>query len=152
MSIDPKTLREGTIVTLHGNWFGRVEETDPTDEITGAFVPVPEGMTVEDAERALADARPWVPVRDIWPDGIPVGVKVRVREEWVSGEYAGPQNMLIHPDDAPQDPDADLIEAMAKAVLDNFHGPDNKHPSWHLNPETVARAALAVVREHEAKP
>ena len=40
-----------------------------------------------------------------------------------------------------------LIEKAAKAVLDNFHAPDDRHPSWWLNPKTVAEAVLAVFEE-----
>lgn len=37
-----------------------------------------------------------------------------------------------------------LIEEAAKAILDKFHAPDDRHPSWWINPDEMARAALAV--------
>lgn len=40
------------------------------------------------------------------------------------------------------------VEAAAKAVLANFHAPDDLHPAWHLNPETVATAALSAALPH----
>lgn len=43
-----------------------------------------------------------------------------------------------------------MIEKAAKAVLDNFNPPDERHSSWWLNPETVARAVFAVFEEAHA--
>ena len=34
------------------------------------------------------------------------------------------------------------VEEGSKAVLENFLPPTDLKPSWHLNPETVAKAAL----------
>ncbi len=42
----------------------------------------------------------------------------------------------------------EAVEAAAKAVLANFHGPDDHHSTWHLNPKTVARAALTAAAPH----
>lgn len=41
------------------------------------------------------------------------------------------------------------IDKAADAVLANFHGPNKAHPSWHLNPETVARAVFASIDTDE---
>ncbi|WP_341945692.1 hypothetical protein [Microbacterium sp. LWH11-1.2] len=37
-----------------------------------------------------------------------------------------------------------MVKEAAKAILDNFHAPDDRHPSWWINPDEMARAALAV--------
>ena len=79
------------------------------------------------------DYRDWVE----WPEGRGIPEGTRVRQEWVMGVRfpTGPRRTYVHPDDVPTDPDAELVEALSKVVLD---------------PE-MARAALRVLREHEAK-
>lgn len=42
-----------------------------------------------------------------------------------------------------EEPTPEQIEAGRKAVLANFHPPTDLKPTWHLNPEEVARAVLA---------
>lgn len=44
---------------------------------------------------------------------------------------------------APWVPSPDVRARMEQAVLDNFHGPDDKHPSWWLRPSDVVDAVLA---------
>ena len=68
------------------------------------------------------------------------------------------ERWFIHPDDVPSDPDADLIEAMAKALYSLDHaardlavGRDRRGRQVRKEYRDNARAALAVVREHEAK-
>lgn len=34
------------------------------------------------------------------------------------------------------------IEAGRRAVLENFNPPDDKHPTWWINPDVVIRAAV----------
>jgi hypothetical protein len=46
-------------------------------------------------------------------------------------------------------PDIALVRAAA-AVLDNFHPPTNLKPSWHLNPEEMAKAVIAAAAPHIA--
>ena len=84
----------------------------PTDTITRVFVPVPDGMTHDEAVAALADAGAWVEVE--YFHDIPEGA--RCRSEW--SRFAGkPSRSYVHRDDLPPtDPDADLIEAIEKSV------------------------------------
>ena len=115
--------------------------------ITRVFVPVPDGMTLADAEAALADAGAWVGVID--PAHCPDGA--RMMNRWTNG--LGGDDLYVHRDDLPPtDPDADLIEAMARAMCDEFHegGWGRALPKTREKFRRRARAALAVVREHEA--
>jgi len=147
MSIDPNTLPDGTVVIATarggvslGPMFAR--DTVGTDTITRVFVPVPEGMTYSDAVTALADAGAWVEVAgwDVVPDG------ARLRNEWLRGRTG--DRTYIHRDDLPPtDPDAELVKKMARALYPAHEGTEHLGDAW----ENVARAALAVVREHEAK-
>jgi len=150
MSIDPKTLPEGAVVEAGGmirHLNGVYNPSEWGHEVTRVFVPAPEGMTYADAEAALADAGAWVEVAgwDVVPDG------ARLRNEWLRGRTG--DRTYIHRDDLPPtDPDAELVEAIA-ADLDKAW---KACKSWdyEVQPAPVfsdlARAALAVVREHEA--
>ena len=147
MSIDPKTLPEGAVVEAkakYGAWLGpmTVRYIVPTDTIARVFVPVPDGMAYADAEAALADAGAWVEVAgwDVVPDG------ARLRNEWLRGRTG--DRTYIHRDDLPPtDPDAELVEKMARAM----QGKDGfGEAEFGAIYEARARAALAVVREHEA--
>ena len=107
------------------------------------YIPVPDGMTYADAEAALADAGAWVEV-DLG-NAIPNGA--RMRKEWRWAQPAGYRHWVHRDDLPPTDPDADLIEKMARALYPAYEGTEHLGDAW----ENVARAALAVVREHEAK-
>ena len=148
MSIDPNTLPEGAVVEANAKYGAAlgpmtVRYLVPTDTITRVFVPVPDGMTLADAEAALADAGAWVEVEDF--HDIPKGA--RCRSEW--SRFAGkPSRSYVHRDDLPPtDPDAELVKKMARALYPAHEGTEHLGDAW----ENVARAALAVVREHEAK-
>ena len=160
MSIDPITLPDGTVVEIERCVFAIREDGQissgfvggvpfmPTRPITRVFVPVPDGMTLADAEAALADAGAWVEVAgwDVVPDG------ARLRNEWLRGRTG--DRTYIHRDDLPPaDPDAELVEVMARAA----HVASPGVASWEDREEfvreeyrIVARATLAALREHEA--
>ena len=154
MSIDPNTLPEGAVVEANakgGAALGpmTVRYIVPTDTITRVFVPVPDGMTLADAEAALADAGAWVEVGPFAE--VPMGARYRYGRR--KGEFDGVGGYVVHRDDLPPtDPDAELVEAIA-ADLDKAW---KACKSWdyEVQPAPVfsdlARAALAVVREHEA--
>ena len=75
------------------------------------FVPVPDGMTLADAEAALADAGAWVGVID--PAHCPDGA--RMMNRWTNG--LGGDDLYVHRDDLPPtDPDAELVAAIEKSV------------------------------------
>ena len=123
MSIDPTTLPDGTVVEIERCVFAIREDGQissgfvggvpfmPTKPITRVFVPVPDGMTLADAEAALADAGAWVGVID--PVHCPVGA--RMMNRWTNG--LGGDNLYVHRDDLPPtDPDAELVAAIEKSV------------------------------------
>lgn len=116
MSIDPNTLPEGAVVEANAKYGAAlgpmtVRYLVPTDTITRVFVPVPDGMTLADAEAALADAGAWVGVID--PVHCPVGA--RMMNRWTNG--LGGDNLYVHRDDLPPtDPDAELVAAIEKSV------------------------------------
>ena len=155
MSIDPNTLPDGTAVeTSNGhlcfkdgkgyqNYRDCLGDGSPWPwrdrTITRVYIPAPEGMTVEDADAALADAGAWVEVAgwDVVPDG------ARLRNEWLRGRTG--DRTYIHRDDLPPaDPDAELVERCVTAVQDRLQD------EGYLEHEDMARTILAVVREHEA--
>ena len=160
MSIDPITLPDGTVVEIERCVFAIREDGQissgfvggmpfmPTKPITRVFVPVPDGMALADAEAALADAGAWVGVID--PAHCPDGA--RMMNRWTNG--LGGDDLYVHRDDLPPtDPDAELIEAMARAA----HVASPGVASWEDREEfvreeyrIVARATLAALREHEA--
>ena len=152
MSIDPKTLPEGAVVEAGGmirHLNGVYNPSEWGHEVTRVFVPAPEGMTYADAEAALADAGAWVEVTD-FPD---VPMNARYRYERRKG-LSEPKRYLVHRDDLPPtDPDAELVEKMARGVRaakgyeDQWSDVDE---DLRENYRVSARAALAVVREHEA--
>ena len=153
MSIDPNTLPEGAVVEANAKYGAAlgpmtVRYLVPTDTIARVFVPVPDGMAYADAEAALADAGAWVGVID--PVHCPDGA--RMMNRWTNG--LGGDNLYVHRDDLPPtDPDADLIEAMARGVraAKGYEGPwSDVDEDLRENYRVSARAALAVVREHEA--
>ena len=168
MSIDPNTLPDGTVVEINpghtavfytdkDGYQGDLEDVNDGIPmyhygegvpIVRVFVPVPDGMTLADAEAALADAGAWVGVID--PAHCPDGA--RMMNRWTNG--LGGDDLYVHRDDLPPtDPDAELVESIA-ADLDKAW---KACKSWdyEVQPAPVfsdlARAALAVVREHEAK-
>ena len=151
MSIDPNTLPEGAVVEAGGmirHLNGVYNPSEWGHEVTRVFVPAPEGMTYADAVTALADAGAWVGVID--PVHCPDGA--RMMNRWTNG--LGGDNLYVHRDDLPPtDPDADLIEAMARGVraAKGYEGPwSDVDEDLRENYRVSARAALAVVREHEA--
>ena len=85
----------------------------PTSVTIGdaTYLPVPDGMTLADAEAALADAGAWVGVVD--PAHCPDGA--RMMNRWTNG--LGGDDLYVHRDDLPPtDPDAELVEKMARAA------------------------------------
>ena len=162
MSIDPNTLPDGTAVEIERCVFAIREDGQissgfvggvpfmPTKPITRVFVPVPDGMTLADAEAALADAGAWVEVETV--DGLPHGA--RMRNNWRHGDPADDRTYVHRDDLPPTDPDAELVEKMARAAAesqydDDFWGAAGSCAQGYWRDS--ARAALAVVREHEAK-
>ena len=108
-----------------------------------------DGLTCEDIEAALADVGAWVEVAgwDVVPDG------ARLRNEWLRGRTG--DRTYIHRDDLPPtDPDADLIEAMARGMYATLYPQavpwDDRDGLVCDTFRTEARAALAALREHEA--
>ena len=163
MSIDPNTLPDGAVVEIERCVFAIREDGQissgfvggvpfmPTKPITRVFVPVPDGMTLADAEAALADAGAWVEVDNI-TDDLPIGT--RVRTQWNRWQPETNRTYVHRDDLPPTDPDADLIEAMARAAYATLIGPgmtwDERGDMIREQGRKEARAALAVVREHEA--
>ena len=162
MSIDPNSLPEGAVVEISraafvireggyvsGSFEGGLPFL-PTRTVARAFVPVPDGMAYADAEAALADAGAWVEVEDL--SGIPKGV--RVRSEWKRLDQS-PEVFYVHRDDLPPtDPDAEAVEVVARAAalyaasaLPWEDRSEANRDAWR----DMARAALAALREHEAK-
>jgi len=177
MSIDPNTLPDGTVVeTNDGNLHfkdgdgrqvvrGRLGDGDPYPWsgriIVRTYTPDP----TPDQE---------VP-RDEWAN-IAVGSRVRIVEVdgdehtvkvdyvspaadvvWLYDEdhdYDGAKIARVYLLDAPTppDPDADLIEAMARAAWETQEGGDWANVSDGMRRAVLneARAALAALREHEA--
>ena len=108
-----------------------------------------DGLTCEDIEAALADVGAWVEVPD-FPD---VPMNARYRYERRKG-LSKPKRYLVHRDDLPPtDPDAELVEKMARANFE-LAWPGCDWATWadHTKDRyrTRASAVLAVVREHEA--
>lgn len=108
-----------------------------------------DGLTCEDIEAALADAGAWVEVGSL--DDIASGARVRM--EWLLWEGRG--RYYVHRDDLPPaDPDAELVEKMARGIraAKGYEDPwGNVVEDLRENYRVSARAALAVVREHEAR-
>ena len=95
----------------------------------------------------------WVEVGGSVVSNLPNGARARVQHDWVVGYEAAPTTpcYLVHRDDLP-DPDADLVERMARAIFASYL-PDGYWGNWGEDvPEhyrTAARAALAAYREEE---
>ena len=150
MTIDPTTVPIGAVVQCDPTGVRtHLRNTEcPEMGITRVFVPVPDGMAYADAEAALADAGAWVEVPD-FPD---VPMNARYRYERRKG-LSKPKRYLVHRDDLPPtDPDAELVEKMARAMCAIRTDVD-----WDERTDLArdlyrgeAVAALAVVREHEA--
>ena len=114
MTIDPTTVPIGAVVQCDPTGVRtHLRNTEcPEMGITRVFVPVPDGMTLADAEAALADAGAWVEVSD-FPD---VPMNARYRYERRKG-LSKPKRYLVHRDDLPPtDPDAELVAAIEKSV------------------------------------
>lgn len=170
MSIDPKTLPDGAVVEIHfdgGEDRAIVNLRDGGDRYTynldsastgfptslrtiaRVFVPVPEGMTYADAEAALADAGAWVEVAN-FADDLPIGARIRIQWNRFQPETT---RYYVHRDDLPPtDPDAELVEKMARAMC-----AIRTEVDWDERTDLArdlyrgeAVAALAALREHEA--
>ena len=151
MTIDPTTVPIGAVVQCDPTGVRtHLRNTEcPKMGITRVFVPVPEGMTLADAEAALADAGAWVEVPD-FPD---VPMNARYRYERRKG-LSKPKRYLVHRDDLPPtDPDAELVKAIAADLDKAWKACKSWHYEVHPAPvfSDLARAALAALREHEAK-
>ena len=152
MTIDPTTVPIGAVVQCDPTGVRtHLRNTEcPEMGITRVFVPVPDGMAYADAEAALADAGAWVEVPD-FPD---VPMNARYRYERRKG-LSKPKRYLVHRDDLPPtDPDAELVEKMARGVraAKGYEDPwSDVDEDLRENYRVSARAALAVVREYEAK-
>ena len=152
MTIDPTTVPIGAVVQCDPTGVRtHLRNTEcPEMGITRVFVPVPDGMTYADAEAALVDAGAWVGVID--PAHCPDGA--RMMNRWTNG--LGGDDLYVHRDDLPPtDPDADLIEAMARGMYATLYPQavpwDDRDGLVCDTFRTEARAALAALREHEAK-
>ena len=113
MTIDPTTVPIGAVVQCDPTGVRtHLRNTEcPEMGITRVFVPVPDGMTLADAEAALADAGAWVGVID--PAHCPDGA--RMMNRWTNG--LGGDDLYVHRDDLPPtDPDAELVAAIEKSV------------------------------------
>ncbi len=151
MTIDPTTVPIGAVVQCDPTGVRtHLRNTEcPEMGITRVFVPVPDGMAYADAEAALADAGAWVEVDD-WGA---VKEGARLRNEWVRGR-AGDRTYVHRDDLPPTDPDAELVEKMARGIraVKGYEDPwDNVVEDLRENYRVSARAALAALREHEAK-
>ena len=114
MTIDPTTVPIGAVVQCDPTGVRtHLRNTEcPEMGITRVFVPVPEGMTLADAEAALADAGAWVEVETV--NGLPHGA--RMRNNWRQGDPADDRTYVHRDDLPPTDPDAELVAAIEKSV------------------------------------
>jgi hypothetical protein len=108
---------------------------------------------VENGDRILLDRhdyREWVE----WTPGKPLPPGARVRHEYVYGSDAAAR-LYVHPDDVPTDPDAGLVERVAKALFDRDAasvGAPAKNFGMPIVRDAYvesARIALAMVRDHD---
>ena len=176
MSIDPNTLPDGTVVEADFGYL-HFKDGDGRQVVRGRLGdgdPYPwNGRTI--VRTYTPDPTPDQEVpRDEWAN-IAVGSRVRIVEingdehtvtlDYVAGEpwlyskdhgYDGAKIVRVYLLDAPTppDPDAELIEAMARAAaLDAASAlpwedrSEANRDEWRY----TARAALAALREHEAK-
>ena len=114
MTIDPTTVPIGAVVQCDPTGVRtHLRNTEcPEMGITRVFVPVPDGMTLADAEAALADAGAWVEVETV--NGLPHGA--RMRNNWRHGDPADDRTYVHRDDLPPTDPDAELVAAIEKSV------------------------------------
>jgi hypothetical protein len=97
------------------------------------------------------DYRDWVE----WPENRDIPLGTRVRQEYVSGRYQQTVQYYVHPDDVPTDPDAGLVERVARVLFDrdaDATGAPDKHfdlPVVRDAYRASARNALAVIRAHD---
>ena len=132
MSIDPNTLPDGTVVEINpgrtavfytdkDGYQGDLEDVNDGIPmyhygegvpIVRVFVPVPDGMTHDEAVAALADAGAWVEVETV--NGLPHGA--RMRNNWRQGDPADDRTYVHRDDLPPTDPDAELVAAIEKSV------------------------------------
>ena len=151
MTIDPTTVPIGAVVQCDPTGVRtHLRNTEcPEMGITRVFVPVPDGMTHDEAVAALADAGAWVEVETV--NGLPHGA--RMRNNWRQGDPADDRTYVHRDDLPPTDPDAELVEKMARANFE-LAWPGCDWATWadHTKDRyrTRASAVLAVVREHEA--
>ena len=95
----------------------------------------------------------WVEVGGSVVSNLPNGARARVQHDWVVGYEAAPTTpcYLVHRDDLP-DPDADLVERMARAIFASNY-PNLRWESMGEDTQEhyrkAARAALAAYREEE---
>ena len=152
MTIDPTTVPIGAVVQCDPTGVRtHLRNTEcPEMGITRVFVPVPDGMTHDEAVAALADAGAWVEVDNI-TDDLPIGT--RVRTQWNRWQPET-DRVYVHRDDLPPtDPDAELVEDMARAGHAAVEAPiawEDRSEPFRDEYRTIARAALAALREHEA--
>ena len=114
MSIDPNTVPIGAVVQCDPTGVRtHLRNTEcPEMGITRVFVPVPDGMTHDEAVAALADAGAWVEVETV--NGLPHGA--RMRNNWRQGDPADDRTYVHRDDLPPTDPDAELVAAIEKSV------------------------------------
>ena len=175
MSIDPNTLPDGTVVETNDGYlhFKDGDGRQPTRGDLGDGDPHPwSGRII--VRTYTPDPTPDQEVpRDEWAN-IAVGSRVRIVEvngdehtvtlDYVTDEpwlwtteygYDGAKVVRIYLLDAPTPPDrdAEAVEVMARAEADA-----DSMPPWHCDDDPNrpaylrrARAALAALREHEAK-
>ncbi|HQV84215.1 MAG TPA: hypothetical protein PLX57_14025 [Ornithinibacter sp.] len=179
MSIDPNTLPDGTVVEMDDGYL-RFKDGDgrqPTRGDLGDGDPYRWGGRII-VRTYTPDPTPDQEVpRDEWAN-IAVGSRVRIVEVdgdehtvtvdyvspaadvvWLYDEdhdYDGAKIARVYLLDAltPPDPDADLIEAMARTVraAKGYESPwSDVEEDLRENYRVSARAALAALREHEAK-
>ena len=87
-------------------------DAEAVEVMARAFVPVPDGMTHDEAVAALADAGAWVEVETV--NGLPHGA--RMRNNWRQGDPADDRTYVHRDDLPPTDPDAELVAAIEKSV------------------------------------
>ena len=174
MSIDPKTLPADCVAETTADHFaGRAHYLTTAGDVVArgdlsvlrVFVPVPDGMTVDEATNALTEHVAWVPL----PDG-PTKAHIGKRARWIgavatveaalydvdsgnSGYLDGfgalpvseHHRWFIHPDDVPADPDAELNRVIEAYDL----GGDTRIDPLAFR-DWLSDNGLAVVREREA--
>ena len=169
MSIDPNTLPDGTAVeTSNGhlcfkdgkgyqNFRDCLGDGSPWPwrdrTITRTYTPDPTpDQEVPRDEWANIAVGSRVRIVEISGDEHTVTIRDAESDQWLwttDHGYDGARVARVYLLDAPTppDPDAELVKKMARALYPAHEGTEHLGDAW----ENVARAALAVVREHEAK-